>query len=50
MKQLGYCNNPQVSNQTLILYIKALWLGEDGLLEMFGIFLTDFFSMGKILT
>lgn len=43
MEQLGCCNMPWVSNQTLIPYIKAFWLGEDGLLEVFGVFLTDFF-------
>lgn len=42
MEQLGCCNKPPVSNQTLIPYIKAFWLG-----KAFGIFLTDFFPHGQ---
>ena len=44
--------SPWLSNQTLMPYIEAFWLGEDGLLEvLLGFFFPNFFfPMGKILS
>lgn len=47
MEQPGCCNKPWVSNQILMPYTKAFWLGEDGLLGVFGFFPPDFFSHGQ---